>query len=81
VNTELGQEQQCILDAIVDGVYGVDAEGKITFCNDVMLQMTGYTKQEIIGKDGHMLLHHTRPDGSAYAVEECAFRQAAGGRR
>ena len=38
----LSAELSAILDAVVEGVCGVDAEGNATFCNDALAQMTGY---------------------------------------
>ena len=43
--------------------------------------MTGYRAEEIVGQNVHGLLHHSRPDGSRYPVEECGFRQAIDGHR
>ena len=33
---EFNTEHQFILDALVEGIYGIDAEGTITFCNDAL---------------------------------------------
>ncbi len=72
----LSDELCAILDAVVEGVCGVDAKGNATFCNDALLKMTGYRAEEIVGKSLHELLHHSRPDGSRYPAEECVFRKA-----
>ena len=77
MDAELDRAQQLILDAIADGVYGGDAEGTITFCNDAVLQMTGYRKEEFVGKNAHTLLHHSRADKSPYPSGECPFQKAA----
>jgi two-component system, NtrC family, sensor kinase len=69
-------ELSLILDAVVDGVCGVDVGGNATFCNDALQEMTGYRTEEIVGKNVHELLHHSRPDGSRYPAEECPFHQA-----
>ena len=72
----MSDELRAILDAVVEGVCGVNAKGNATFCNDALLQMTGYRAEEIAGKNLHELLHHSRPDGSRYPAEECVFRKA-----
>ena len=72
----LSAELSAILDAVVEGVCGVDAEGNATFCNDALAQMTGYRVEEIVGQNLHELLHHSHPDGTRYPAEECAFRKA-----
>lgn len=69
-------ELQLILNAVVAGLCGVDIAGNTTFCNEAALQMTGYGAEEIIGKNLHDLLHHSRPDGTKYPAEECTFRKA-----
>jgi PAS domain S-box-containing protein len=55
----LQAELQLILNAVVEGVCGLDAQGNATFCNDGLLNMTGYSAEEFIGKNFHTLLHHS----------------------
>lgn len=73
---KLNSEQQVILDAIVEAVFGVNIEGTITFCNEALCRMTGYSSPEIVGRNVHDLLHHSRTDGSHYPAEECTFLKA-----
>lgn len=79
--SKLQAELQVILDAVVEGVCGVDVQGNATFCNDALLKMTGYRAEEIVGKNVHELLQRSREDGASYPVEECAFREALDGRQ
>ncbi len=61
-----------LLDSAPGAMYGIDAEGNCTFCNPAGLRLLGYeSSDEILGKKSHQLVHHTRPDGSAYPKEEC----------
>jgi PAS domain S-box-containing protein len=69
-------EPQCILDAIQEGICGVDADGRVTFCNKKLREITGYRAEEIIGRNVHELLHHSRPDGTPYPFDECVMTQA-----
>jgi PAS domain-containing protein len=55
----------------VEGIYGVDLEGKATFLNPAAARMVGYKPQELLGKPIHAILHHTRADGSPYPAREC----------
>lgn len=73
---DLYAELQAILDAVIEGVCGLDAQGNVTFCNDALLKMTGYQSEEVVGKNAYELLHHSRRDGSRYPAHECAFRKA-----
>jgi two-component system, NtrC family, sensor kinase len=59
---ELQSEMQLILNALVEGICGVDGRGNVTFCNDVLLRMIGYEADEVVGKNLQALLQvkHTR---------------------
>jgi PAS domain S-box-containing protein len=67
----LEREHQLILDSVADGIYGVDMEGNSTFVNRAMEQITGWRAGELIGRNQHELLHHTRADGSHHPPQEC----------
>ncbi len=75
------RENQLILRAAGEGIYGVNAEGKTTFVNPAAERMLGWKAEEIVGKDMHTLVHHTHPDGTHYHDHECpiyaAFRDGA----
>ncbi len=60
------------LDALGDGIYGVDVEGRCTFVNRAAIDILGYgSAADLLGRNMHALIHHTRPDGSAYPVIDC----------
>jgi two-component system, sensor histidine kinase and response regulator len=72
-----------LLDSIPEGVYGIDLHGNCTFCNPACLHLLDYAElADLLGKNMHALIHHTRPDGTHYRVEECrseaAFRLEQG---
>ena len=69
---ESEERLRLLLESTAEAIYGIDSEGKCTFCNPACLQMLGYKKAEdLIGKNMHALCHHTRSDGSPYPVAEC----------
>ena len=70
-----GPEVAIILDAIVGGVCGIDAEGKVTFCNQALLEMTGYCNEDIVGRDASSLLPHQRSDGKPSSAGEFTFTE------
>lgn len=78
---EVERENQLILRAAGEGIYGVNAEGKTTFVNPAAERMLGWTAEELVGRDMHSLVHHTHPDGSHYHDHDCpiyaAFRDGA----
>jgi len=75
------RENQLILRAAGEGIYGVNAEGKTTFVNPAAERMLGWAAEDLVGRDMHTTVHHTHPDGSHYHDHECpiyaAFRDGA----
>jgi PAS domain S-box-containing protein len=67
----LEQQHALILDSVADGIYGVDTEGNSTFVNRAMEEITGWKAEDMIGKNQHLILHHTRADGSHHPGEQC----------
>ena len=65
-----------ILGAVTDGIFGLDAEGRITFVNPAACAILGLTPEAAIGQNSHALFHHSRADGSPYPKEECPMRAA-----
>ena len=64
-------QRATMIDAIGDGVYGVDKNGMCTFVNQSAINLLGFTKNEILSTHQHDLFHHHKPDNSLYAHEEC----------
>jgi len=61
-----------LLDSTAEAIYGIDFEHRCTFCNPACLRTLGYERMdEVLGKNMHDLIHHTRADGIRYPVEEC----------
>ncbi|HWC13490.1 MAG TPA: PAS domain-containing sensor histidine kinase [Actinomycetota bacterium] len=70
-----------ILQSTGEGIYGIDTEGICTFANFACAEMLGYRPEEMVGKNMHLLIHHTKEDGTPYPVEECPiFRSFRVGR-
>jgi len=68
-----------LLDSTAEAIYGLDLEGRCTFCNPACLRTLGYERaDQLLGKNMHSLIHHTRGDGTTLPEEECrtfgAFR-------
>lgn len=60
-----------ILNAVTEGVYGLDREGIATFVNRAAAELTGWREDELIGKRLHDLIHRTEPDGRLHREEDC----------
>lgn len=65
------RQQQLILDAVGDGIYGMDLEGKLRFINPAAAKMLGYAAEEMLGKDVHSLIHHSHDDGTQHSKANC----------
>ena len=74
--TEIEQENQLILQAAGDGIYGVNADGLTTFVNPAAQQILGFDSKELIGKNMHDMVHHSHADGSHYDHHECPIYAA-----
>jgi PAS domain S-box-containing protein len=65
-----------LLESTGEAVYGVDNKGECTFCNQAMLRLLGYGRQEDVqGRNIHDVLHHTRRDGNLYPRDECSLQK------
>lgn len=72
-----------LLDSTGEGIYGIDLNGNCTFANPACAKLLGFDSvDDLLGKQMHKLIHHTRSNGEPYPVEECqiykAFRQGKG---
>lgn len=65
-----------ILMTAAEGIYGIDGNGIVTFINPRACEMLGYEEHELIGRDMHATVHHSRRDGSIYPREECGLHHA-----
>ncbi|WP_448044579.1 sigma 54-interacting transcriptional regulator [Bradyrhizobium liaoningense] len=78
---DIERENQLILRAAGEGIYGVNAEGKTTFVNPAAERMLGWTAEELVGQEIHPIVHHTHHDGRHYHNHDCpiyaAFRDGA----
>jgi PAS domain S-box-containing protein len=75
---ELRQQNELLLNAAGEGIYGLDLEGRVTFVNPAAARMTGHDQSELLGASMHDLVHHTHSGGKLYEREQChiyaAFR-------
>jgi two-component system, sensor histidine kinase and response regulator len=61
-----------LLDSAAEAIFGVNREGRFTFCNPATLRILGYEKGDaLLGGSAHALMHHTRVDGTLYAEQDC----------
>ncbi len=73
---DIEHENQLILRAVGEGIYGVNADGKTTFLNPAAERMLGWAADELVGKDIHSMIHYGHSDGSDYPSHECPIYAA-----
>ncbi len=73
---EAERVNQLILTAAGEGIYGVDTEGRTTFANPAAERMLGWSRDDLIGRTVHHMIHHSHADGRHYPVEDCPIYNA-----
>lgn len=73
---QLRRQHQLILNAVGEGVYGLDLDGNVTFINPAAAKMIDWPVTELVGKSMHTVLHHSHVDGSPYPREDCPIYAA-----
>ncbi len=62
-----------VLNTLSDCVVAMDLDGNVLFTNPATCKLSGYTSEELLGKNFHELLHYQKPDGTHFPKEECAI--------
>ena len=65
-----------VLAHVADGIYGLDADGRVEFVNPAAESITGYRAAQQLGQDQHLLLHARRSDGTPYPRHDCPVWKA-----
>jgi len=74
--SELERQNQLILNAAGEGIYGVNADGKTTFVNRAAREMLGWSAQDLLGRDIHSMIHHHHLSGEIYPAHDCPIYQS-----
>lgn len=70
-------DSDVILNAVGEGIYGVDTDGVAIFINHVAEKMTGWCADELLGKKIHQYHHHSHANGETYHVCDCKIYKTA----
>jgi PAS domain S-box-containing protein len=69
---ESEERVRLLLDSTAEAIYGISGQGSCTFCNAASLRLLGYDRPDnLLGKQMHRLIHHTRANGTPYPIAEC----------
>ncbi|MEO1394328.1 MAG: GAF domain-containing protein [Cyanobacteria bacterium J06634_5] len=66
----ISHQNELILNAAGEGIYGIDPKGKVVFVNPAAAKILGCQKQTIIGHFMHDVIGHTKPNGEVYSWEQ-----------
>ncbi len=73
---EREEQMRLLLDSTAEAIYGIDRDGRCTLANPACARLLGYDDAlELIGREMHALMHHSRADGSRFPVEECQIHR------
>lgn len=67
---------QIVAENSTQGFAMMDPDGYCVYANQVWLDMTGYSAEELQSKPLHDLVHHHYPDGRPYPLNECPIDRA-----
>jgi PAS domain S-box-containing protein len=70
------ERSRLLLESAEEGIFGVAENGLVNFINPAGFRLLGFEADELIGQKIHPLIHHTRPDGSPYPIEECPMHHS-----
>lgn len=73
---EIERENHLILEAVGEGIYGLDADGRTTFINTAAERLLGWDRTELTGRMMHQTIHHSHSDGSPHHRESCPIYRA-----
>ncbi len=72
---DLRRQQEILLDAVSDGICGLDREGKVRFANPAAWRLLGAKAESLTGRPLHDLLHGSAPHERACS-QDCPLRKA-----
>lgn len=71
----VSRQHQLILNAVGEGIFGLDSQGNHTFVNPQAAKMLGYAPEELVGHPSHAIWHHSRSNGVHFSDVECPIYQ------
>ncbi len=69
----LSRQNELLLDAAGEGIYGLDADGRATFVNPAAARMLGGRPADLVGRHAHELVHGA---STRHAADECRTLRA-----
>lgn len=60
-----------VAEVMGEGIIVLDERGNLTFMNPEAERLLGWQEAELLGKNMHLSIHHTRANGSPCPLDEC----------
>ena len=70
------ERTRLILNSASEGIFGVDAEERVTFFNDMAASLLGYSADDVAGREIYSLIQHSTADGTPLAPEDRPMHMA-----
>lgn len=71
------QRIRMVMNSTAEAIFGEDMHGNCTFCNRATAKLLGYKEPyELLGKNMHAVIHHSKEDGTSIPIEECPIQKA-----
>jgi len=65
------ERARLLLESANEGIFGLDLDGVTTFINPTGARMLGYQPADLVGRNNHASVHHTKSDGTSIDEGEC----------
>ncbi|WP_276256726.1 PAS domain S-box protein [Halomontanus rarus] len=65
------QRYRTLVNTVDDGIYQLDAAGRFVAINDIIVEMTGYTRDELLGEHVSLVLEDNDIDRITRRISEC----------
>ena len=69
------ERSRLILESVGEAIFGLTADGLMSFVNPAGARLLGYKPEELIGHPMHAQIHYAHPDGTPFPREECKMYQ------
>lgn len=73
-NQHIARDNQMIVSTAGEGIIRADPDGRLSYANPAACRMLGYSLRQLIGQDGHDLMHHSYLNGVPYPADQCPIQ-------
>ncbi|CAM4167434.1 putative bifunctional diguanylate cyclase/phosphodiesterase [Roseateles saccharophilus] len=74
--TRRAAENELILTAAGEGIFGIDMAGRVSFINPAAAQLLGYERSALLGRAANFTARHDRQAGGNFPPAECPIHAA-----